>query len=58
MTIEVRNGKVLFVYKNYSEAEDAFKRLRHLMPHICSHGGKLNALVVDLEKVPAIGEMQ
>lgn len=58
MTIELKDGKVYFVYQDYLHAEEAFERLKYLKPHFCSRGGKLNALVVDMSKMPTMGEMQ
>jgi hypothetical protein len=57
MQIEVTKAKVYFIYPNYSKAEDAYHRLSHLDPHICSRGGHLNAIVVDMRTVPTQGEM-
>lgn len=58
MTIEIQGNKVYFVYLNYEAAELARVRLKSLNPNLCSKGGQLNALVVDLEKVQPMGEMQ
>lgn len=56
--IEIVGNYVYFIYPDYLSAEEAFKRLRSLKPHICSKGGRLNALVVDMRKMPTQGEMQ
>lgn len=58
MTIEVRGEKVYFIYADYLHAEEAYLRLRYLKPHICDMGGHLNALVVDMAKMPTMGEEQ
>lgn len=48
--------KVYFIYANTQDANDALERLKHLKPHICSRGGYFNALVVDMDRVPTMGE--
>lgn len=56
MTITIKDGRVYFVYADRWQANEAFDRLKHLRPHICSQGGYFNALVVDLDKVQPMGE--
>ena len=58
MTIQIKDGRVYFVYADRFQANEAFDRLRHLKPHIVSQGGYFNALVVDLDKVETMGEIQ
>jgi hypothetical protein len=58
MTIKYQGNKVYFIYQDYLSAESAYERLKHLSPHICSYGGHLNALVVDMSKVEPMGGVQ
>lgn len=58
MKIEVNDKHVYFIYKTYLEAENAFPRFKHLRPHICSRGARLNAIVIDMENVPTQGGEQ
>lgn len=59
MTITIEGNKVYFVYASTEDTAKAFRRLRSLDPRVCSrNGGEFNALVVDMEKMPTMGEMQ
>jgi hypothetical protein len=58
MTIKYAGNKVYFIYQDYLAAEEAYLRLKYLSPHICSMGGHLNALVVDMSRVEPMGGVQ